>query len=139
MSLVEINWQPTRKELRVFGLIALLVSILVTLVFYIYKDISVHWVVLIFAVGLTMFACCMISQKLGRIIYFTLSLITLPIGWTISLIILFLFYFLLLAPLGLFFRLIGRDTLGKRFDLTAKSYWQSHHLPDSLERYFRQF
>jgi hypothetical protein len=139
MLLVKINWQPTRKELRFFGLIALLVSILVAFLFYILKDISIYWVVLIFWVGPTTFFSCIISQKLGRIIYLTLSLITLPIGWASSFAILFLFYFLLLTPLGLFFHLIGRDILGKKFDLTAKSYWQTHRLPNSMERYFRQF
>ena len=139
MSLVEINWQPTRKELCSFGLVALLVSVLVALLLYIFKGLGIHWAVLIFALGLTMFVCCMISQKLGRIIYLTLTLITLPIGWTVSFVVMSSFYFLLLTPLGLFFRLIGRDVLGRRFDSKAKSYWRPHSLPGSHERYIRQF
>ena len=139
MSLVQIKWNPTRKELRVFGAIAILVSILVSLVLYLFKNLDFRWAALILAAGLAIFTCCMISKELGRIIYLALTFITLPIGWTISFVIMSLFYFLLLTPLGLFFRLIGRDTLGKKFEPNMKSYWQPHSSPADCERYFRQF
>jgi hypothetical protein len=49
------------------------------------------------------------------------------------------FYFLLLAPLGLFFRLIGRDPLCRKFDSNANSYWLSRQPPKGPEQYFHQF
>jgi hypothetical protein len=65
--------------------------------------------------------------------------VSLPIGWAVSFILLAAFYFLLLTPLGLFFRLIGRDTLGRKFDPDAESYWLTRQPPKNLDRYFHQF
>jgi hypothetical protein len=139
MSLVKINWKPTRKDIRIFGAAALLISVVAASVFYFFKGLGLYWAVLIFIVGLVTFACCMFSWKLGKTIYLTLTFLTLPIGWVVNFVILFLFYFLLITPLGLFFRLTGRDVMGRRFDPNAKSYWQPHCSSDAPERYFRQF
>lgn len=49
------------------------------------------------------------------------------------------FYFLLLTPLGLLFRLIGRDPLCRKFDSDVKSYWLTHKSPKNLDSYFHQF
>jgi len=49
------------------------------------------------------------------------------------------FYFGLITPLGLVFRLIGRDLLCRRFDPKARSYWVPHQQAKKVERYFQQF
>jgi hypothetical protein len=41
--------------------------------------------------------------------------------------------------LGLLFRLVRRDPLGRKFDPRAKTYWHCRKPPDDLARYFRQF
>ncbi len=139
MSLVHINWNPTRKDIRIFGIAALLVSVLAAAMLHYFRGFGSTVTTAIILAGLVMFACCMLSHKAGRIIFIALTCITFPIGWMMNFVVLFVFYFLLITPLGLIFRLIGRDVLGKRFDPDAKSYWQPHHCPDSAERYFRQF
>ena len=139
MSLIEINWYPKRKELRNFAMIALIASFLIALLLYIFKGVCIHWAVIIFAAGLGIFLSSFVSLKLTRIMYLGLILVTLPIGWVVSLILLASFYFLLLTPLGLLFRLLGREPLCRRFDRTAKSYWLTRQEPDSLDRYFHQF
>jgi hypothetical protein len=50
-----------------------------------------------------------------------------------------IFYFLLLTPLGLLFRLMGRDALGRKFDSNTNSYWIARRSPEKLDRYFHQF
>lgn len=47
------------------------------------------------------------------------------IGTAVTTVVLGVVFFLLFAPIGLFFRLIGKDHLERRFDKTAESYW--HH------------
>jgi hypothetical protein len=64
---------------------------------------------------------------------------TLPIGLVVSFVMLGLFYFLLITPLGLVFRLLGRDPLHRRFDPKAETYWVEHQPADRPERYFQQF
>jgi len=139
MSLVEINWYPKRKQLRSFGIIALVASAIISLLFYLLKGAAIQWALAIFAVGFIIFASSMISFRLTRTIYVGLVAVTFPIGLVVSFTLLMAFYFLLLTPLGLIFRLIGRDALGRKFDPTADSYWLQRNPPENPERYFQQF
>lgn len=139
MSLVEIDWHPKRKQLRSFGKIALVASAIISLLLYLLKGIAIQWALTIFAVGFIIFASSMISFRLTRMIYVALVAVTFPIGLVVSFTLLAIFYFLLLAPVGLFFRLIGRDALGRKFDPTADSYWLQRNPPEKPERYFQQF
>lgn len=139
MSLVEIDWHPKRKQLRSFGKIALLITAIISLLLYVLKGVSIPWALAIFAVGFTIFLISMISSRLTGMIYVVLMAVTFPIGLVVSFTLLAIFYFLLLAPLGLIFRLMGRDALCRKFDATAESYWLSRQEPESPEQYFRQF
>jgi hypothetical protein len=139
MSLVEINWRPDRKELRYFGIIALIASVVISLLLYILKDLEIKWILIVCTVGFTIFLISLISGKMTRLIYLGLVLVTLPIGWMVSLILLAAFYFLILTPIGFIFRLIGRDLLCRKFDSATDSYWLPRRPPDSHDRYFHQF
>jgi len=139
MSLIKINWYPDLKELRNFGTISLIASALIALLLYVLKGLGIQWTAIIFAIGFIIFLSSVISVKLTRMIYLGLILVTLPIGLAVSFTLLAAFYFLLLTPLGLLFRLIGRDPLRRKFDSTADSYWLTRRPPDKLDRYFHRF
>ena len=139
MSLVEINWNPNRKELRNFAIVALIASGLISFLLYVIKGLGIQWLAIICAGGIIVFLSSFICIKITRIIYRGLILVTLPIGYVVSFLLLAAFYFLLLTPLGLLFRLIGRDPLCRRFDPNAKSYWSKWEPPKNLSRYFQQF
>ncbi|MFH1716805.1 MAG: hypothetical protein ABIF19_05600 [Planctomycetota bacterium] len=139
MSLMEINWHPSRKELRNFGIAALIASTVIAVLLYLLKDMGIQWALIIFVFGCVTFLSGVVYPGLTRVIYVGLTAVTMPIGLAVSFILLAIFYFLLLTPLGLLFRLIGRDTLCRKFDSTAESYWVARKPPDKLERYFRQF
>ncbi|MHC4086671.1 MAG: hypothetical protein ACYSWZ_18790 [Planctomycetota bacterium] len=139
MSLIEINWSPNRKELRKFGIIFLIASTLIALLLYLLKGLGIQWMAVIFAVGFVVFLSSVLSLKVTRGIYLGLILLTLPIGLVVSFTLMAIFYFLLLTPIGLIFRLIGRDALGRKFDSTVDSYWVPRQPPNSLGRYFHQF
>ena len=138
MSLIEINYHPVPRQLRQFGTIALFASALLSLLLYLLKGLALQWALLIFAVGLLIFVASLVSLKLTRIIYLALTIITAPIGIVVSFTVLAAFYFLLLTPLALFFRLIGRDPLCRKFDPNAKTYWLTHQSDVKPERYFHQ-
>ncbi len=139
MSLIEINWRPKSKELRNFGIIALIASVVISLLLYIIKGLGIQWILIISGIGFAIFLSSLISVKLTRIIYLGLTVVTLPIGWIVSFILLATFYFLILTPLGLVFRLIGRDPLCRKFDSATDSYWLTYRPPDTIDRYFHQF
>ena len=139
MSLVEIDWHPKQKQLQNFGKIALLITAIISLLLHVLKGISIPWALAIFAVGFTIFLISMISSRLTGMIYVVLTAVTFPIGLVASFTLLAIFYFLLLAPLGLIFRLMGRDPLCRKFDPKAKSYWLSKQTPENPEQYLHQF
>ena len=139
MSLVEINWRPNQKELRNFGIVAMIATAVLSVLLYVIKGIAIQWLAIICAVGVITFLSSFVCIKITRVIYLVLISITLPIGYVVSFILLAAFYFLLVTPLGLLFRLIGRDPLCRKFDYNAKSYWLKRQSPKSLDRYFRQF
>jgi len=135
MSLIEINWHPSQKELRNFGMISVIASACISLLLYLLKGLGIQWALFIFII----FLGSTVSVRLTRIIYLVLILMTVPIGLVVSFILLAIFYFLLLTPIGLLFRLMGRDPLHRKFDSSKESYWLTRHPPQSLGRYFRQF
>ena len=139
MSLIEINWHPNYKQLRAFGIIAFIALAIMSLLLYLLKGLAVKWALTIFGVGFTIFLSSSIFPKLTRMIYVGLMIVTLPIGLVVSLTLLAVFYFLLLTPLALFFRLIGRDPLRRKFDSTTNTYWLRRCPPESLDRYLHQF
>lgn len=139
MSLIEINWHPNRKELRSFGTIALIASAFICLLLYVSKGLGIQWALIIFIIGFLIFLCSRISAKLTKGIYLSLTLLVLPVGMMVSFVLLAAFYYLLLTPIGLVFRLIGRDPLCRKFDSNTKSYWLTRQPPESADRYFHQF
>jgi hypothetical protein len=139
MSLVEINWHPERKQLKSFGKTALIATTIISLLLYLFKSGAIQWALIIFAAGVIIFLNSYISLKLTRMIYIVLMVMTLPIGLFVSFMLLSSFYFLLLTPVGILFRLINRDVLGRKFESKMNSYWRKMKAPESTERYYHQF
>lgn len=139
MSLVNVNWNPSRRDLNGFRLISVVAAVLIAALLYLVKHADPRWCVAIIAVAGFIGLSGFLSLKLTRYIYVTLMAVTLPIGFVISLILMTVFYFGLITPLGMIFRLIGRDALRRRFDPHAQSYWIPHEQTTKMERYFQQF
>ena len=138
MSLAEINWHPSRKELRTFAIIALIAAILIALLLWKFRGLGIQWAMVIFSLGMAILVSSLLSLRLTRVIYLGFILATLPIGLLVSFLLLAIFYFGILTPLALMFRLIGRDTLHRKFDPDVESYWITHRQPDNLDRYYNQ-
>jgi hypothetical protein len=49
-----------------------------------------------------------------------------------------IFYFLVLTPIGIIFKLFGRDPLNRRFLPVAPTYWSLRQNVIDKERYFHQ-
>lgn len=139
MALLKVNWHPTHKELRSFGTIALIATVLISVLLYAIKGLGPRWILPISALGLIIFVASRISIKLTRIIYLGLTMLTLPIGFAISFVLLAAFYYIVITPIGLVFRLVRRDPLCRRFDNITKSYWLRRKPAETIDRYFRQF
>jgi Saxitoxin biosynthesis operon protein SxtJ len=74
-----------------------------------------------------------------RLIYIGWMVLAFPIGWTVSQVILLIMYFSLFAPIGLIFRLVGRDPLQRARRSGIASYWSPKPAPVDVRSYFKQF
>jgi Saxitoxin biosynthesis operon protein SxtJ len=74
-----------------------------------------------------------------RLIYVGWMVLAFPIGWTVSQVMLAVIYFGLFTPIGLVFRLRGRDPLHRTRRPEPESYWVPKPMPADLRRYFKQF
>jgi hypothetical protein len=81
----------------------------------------------------------LIRPPLIRPIFVGWMVLAFPIGWTISLVLLGLVYYGLFLPIGLVFRLVGRDALQLRPRPNLTTYWTSRPEVADVRRYFRQF
>lgn len=139
MAMVEMNWRPTPKTLRDFGEVSLVLSTAVGLVLHWWKGLDARWALCICAAGLLVYLASRLWTPLAKPIYMTLMLVTFPIGWAVSHILLAIMYYLVFTPFGLVFRLIGRDRLHRDFDPDAPTYWVERCQTKEVNRYFRQF
>jgi hypothetical protein len=72
-------------------------------------------------------------------VYVALSLLALPCGLLVSEAVMLIVYFGLLTPLGLVFRLRGRDALQRTIDPAAPTYWHTRPAPRGPRSYLRRW
>jgi hypothetical protein len=150
MSLVEVNWNPNRRQLRQFAVIWL-VGFALFGVLAAWRSgalggavpIGWHrpwtapltfWIVAI-AGGLASLAVPPFALALYR----AWMGLAYPIGVVVSHVLLGLIYFVVFSAIGLVFRAIGRDPLHRRFDRGASTYWVKRRPSPGIDRYFKQF
>lgn len=146
-KMIEIDWRPDERTLRQFGGIALFgFSFLAALAW---------WELLIFSIGLGearpivagAFAALaglsaffsLVAPRANLPIYLGLTILSYPIGFVLSYLIMGFLFFVMITPLGLFFRLTGYDPLRRRFDANASTYWTDPRPRRGKESFFRQF
>jgi hypothetical protein len=81
----------------------------------------------------------LIWPRIVRPIYVAWMVLAFPIGWSISQIILAVMFYGLFTPIGLIFRIIGRDALHRARQPGLESYWSAKTIPADPRRYFKQF
>jgi len=138
MALIERDREPGANELRWFGLMFVgFFGLIGGLVWYRTGSLDTP---IVLWVGATIFAILYYAvPAIQRSSFRAWMTITYPIGWTVSHLVLGIFYFLIFTPIGLFMRLIGRDPMHRRFDRSAPTYWVEHRVEASAARYWRQF
>ena len=148
MPLVEVNWKPDKRHLRVFGLAGTVVFSLLAAAATVKMAaqgaahacdsdavlIGLMWA----AIGIWILSA-IFHPKYLLPFYVVISAVSLPIGILVSFAILAVLYFGVFTPIALAFRLLGRDVLHRRFDASAKTYWTPRQPVEDVRRYFRQF
>ena len=136
MALVDMNWNPPEKQLRQFGWIAL-IALPVLGGFWSGGNATV--IAVTASLGALAAGIGWLQPRWLKPVFLGLSLLFLPIGIVVSEAALLLIYFGLFTPMGLFFRLIGRDRLERQLDRQAKSYWKPKRQPNGPASYLKQW
>jgi Saxitoxin biosynthesis operon protein SxtJ len=76
--------------------------------------------------------------RLLRPVFVGLMIVSFPLNWLMMHLLLAIVFYCLFTPLALWFKLIGRDVLTRRFESDRASYWVPKTTVDDVRRYFRQ-
>ena len=146
-NMIELNLRPEPRTLRQFGFIAFVGFGL--LAAFAWRE----W--FIFAIGLgeareivagALAGLAVFSGLLSLVypranlpIYVGLTLVSYPIGFVLSYVIMGTLFYGLITPVGLIFKLTGRDPMHRKFEPNVESYWTPATATRAKERYFKQF
>jgi Saxitoxin biosynthesis operon protein SxtJ len=146
MALIAFTWKPTRGQLRWFG--CLWLPLVFALIAWrpLAREAAGHrgeWDLAIVAglgaLGLLSLVAGLAAPRLLRPVFVGLLIITWPIGFVVSHVILAALFFLLLTPTAWVMRAMCRDALHLAISRQAPSYWQPRAGSSPLSRYFNQF
>lgn len=139
MAIIEVNWNPSRKELRQFAGIWFPLACAM-LCWFLYKGTkSWQWPAGFGSVAAVLAVTAFFVPALAHRLYVSWMIAAMPIGWTISHLLMGLIYYVLITPMGLIMRLCGRDSMGRQFQPERDSYWIPHEMPKDKKQYFRQY
>jgi hypothetical protein len=90
--------------------------------------------------GGVLMAFGIIAPNLLRWVYIAWMSLAFVLGFVMAHVILTLFFYLVITPVGLLARIAGKDFLSLKLDRAAKSYWlpreQKARKPEDYERQF---
>jgi hypothetical protein len=136
--MIEIPKEPKKRDLAVFG--ALMGPFFALIGWSLYRHVESH--VPAYAVwggGGLLWLVYLAWPAARKAIFVGWLYAVFPIGWTISHAIVVTFYYLVLTPVGLVLRLVGRDPMERGDKYRRDSYWTVRPRPDDTGRYFRQY
>jgi hypothetical protein len=137
MALLEIDWNPGRRELKQFAL--LWTGFFGLIGAYGLVRHGSATAAIVFGILAALGALGYFLPGALRPVYILWMALAFPIGWLVSHLLLLMVYYLAITPIGLVMRLTGHDPLQRRLDRAAESYWTPHDAGDAPARYFKQY
>jgi hypothetical protein len=139
MPLVELKRQASDREVRQFALLWLPGFCLVAAaVGYLWFDAPRAAVALLVAAGASCL-CGVLVPQVMRVVLLAWMWLTYPLSWLASYVLLAAVYFLVITPIGMALRALGRDPLELQMKRAVDTYWQPRTADSDRQRYFRQF
>ncbi len=134
MTLIQVNWNPSNRQLRQFGVIC---AVALPLVGWLWsaKPGVIGWLAL---VGVALAGLGWGALRTLAPIFIGMMLVTTPIGIVVGELAMFLVYVAVFLPIGAIFRILRRDRLQLHWDHQAASYWRPKAQPKSVASYYHQ-
>jgi len=138
VKLIEINRNPSSRDLAWFGAVLLLFLMMVGAVLGRAVD-SVFLRNVLWGAGGALALLYYAVPALRRPMFVGWMYAAYPVGLVVSHVLLGLVYFGVVTPIGLLMKAVRYDPLARRFDRSATTYWIARERTPGVRRYFRQF
>ncbi len=138
MQWSEKHLHPSLRTLRQFGGLSVLFLSYGAFV-HGYLRHQMNLAVLFAGLAAVMGVLTLVKPSFIRPFFVGAMVITFPIGWVVSRVLLGLIYYGLITPIALIFRLIGRDALFLKHHSETKTYWLPKVTSTDPKRYFRMY
>jgi len=139
----DVNWNPDLEDKRKFAVSLIIGFPSLALFFLLVTWISSHtWKPFFLWLGVVGFAAGVILWLLPAIakpFYLAWYFIACCMGIVIGNVLLSVFYYCVLTPIGLLMSSLGKLSLKKGFDKSASTYWTDVEKKVDFKRYYRQF
>ncbi len=132
--IVELNTNPSERQLRQFGLICVVAC---PLIVWLWSR-NIFAVQIATAIGAALGIVGTVAPKRLRLLFVGMIYATFPIGLVLGELTMLLIYFGVFLPMALLFRIIGRDVLQRRSSLQAETFWKVRVPPKSVRKYYQQ-
>src|SRR5436305_1731572 len=138
MQWSDIAWTPPTRTLRQFaGLWLLFVGGLACWHGLVHDRVILAAVLAILALAVGLLG--LIKPRAIRPVFLGCLIVTFPIGWVVSRLLLGVLFYGIFTPVALVFRVIGRDALQRRYRPDQSSYWEAKPMPADTRSYLRPF
>lgn len=136
MNWNDIDFHPSNRKLRQFAVLSVVILAALAAV-AMYRG---HEKRAIAAVVAALIIGCIgaLLPSVLRSLFVGLSIVTFPLGWAVSWIVLTVVFYCVVTPFALIVRISGHDPLRLRDQSREQSLWAVRSEPDAAS-YFRQF
>ena len=136
MELQEIR-QADKKVLRSFGFVMAGAFAVIAILLFWKQRAAAPWM----AGGVALFGGLgLIAPVILKPIYIVWMTFAHYLSFVMTYVILTVFFYIVLTPVGLLMRVFGKDLLAKKFPGGKETYWvPSESYPDDIERYSKPY
>ncbi len=139
MSIVQIDWHPDGPALKRFGRTVIIGSLLIAAAFWFLKGWGLAARIMGWS-GLLVGGLALMGPRFGRPGYLVWMGIAFVMGNIVSRVVLAIVYYLVLTPIGLVGKLVGRDRLAMGAAARSRdSHWVDLPRDRAADDHDRQF
>jgi len=112
--------KATSKNIINFGLLIGGITAVIGIITLLFRKPDFMYLI---PIGFIIMSLGFIMPKLLKPVYFVWMAFSVILGFISTRIILAILYYFIITPIGLFFRITGKDLLNTKYDKKAVSYW----------------
>ena len=127
---------PGRRDLRQFSWLVGGILLAIAAVAWYYGK---GWYPVPAAVGAPLVVFGTVLPRSVKWFYYAWMSLAVVLGFVMTRVILTIFFFVVLTPTGLVFRLLGRDALHRKIDRRAPTYWLEKEYPIADRSRYEKF